>query len=128
MEQECFAHSVPLTLNPFPPISTQFPSQANVVPDPGDVMEVLAYLQGELGITGADLVRVLKAFPEVLSCSIDDLLRPNVARFESQWFMKGSVLAKAVVRKPTLLGLVVDCSTVGSGACMGQCSKCWSAN
>eukprot|EP00955_Chlamydomonas_euryale_P097090 365052-Chlamydomonas_euryale.AAC.21 len=85
--------------------------------------------QGELGISpGADLVKVVKAFPEVLSCSIEELLRPNVARFEKEWFMKGPVLAKAIVRKPTLLGLYVDCSTVGSGSCMGQCSKCWSAN
>lgn len=42
--------------------------------------------------------------------------------------VQGDVLKRAIVRKPTLLGLSVDCSTIGSGACQGQCSKCWSAN
>ncbi|KAG1681382.1 hypothetical protein FOA52_007430 [Chlamydomonas sp. UWO 241] len=98
--------------------------KANVVPDPEGVIDVLSYLQGDLNIQGADLTKVIKAFPEVMACSINELLRPNVKRFEAEWFMKGDVLSKAIVRKPTLLGLTVDCSTVGSGACMGQCSKC----
>lgn len=102
--------------------------KVNSVPDPDHVTDVLQYLQFDIGLEGADLQKVLKMFPEVLACSVEDRLQPNVQRFEKEWFMKGDVLKKAIVRKPTLLGLSVDCSTIGSGACQGQCSKCWSAN
>jgi hypothetical protein len=67
-------------------------------------------------------------FLQSFYCSLETRVMPNVQRFEKDWFMKGTVLKGAIVRKPSLLGLSVDCSTVGSGACMGQCSKCWSAN
>ncbi|GAX82613.1 hypothetical protein CEUSTIGMA_g10039.t1 [Chlamydomonas eustigma] len=100
----------------------------NAPPDSEQVLDVLQYLEHQVGLTGAELVKVLKMFPEVLACSLETRVIPNVQRFEKDWFMKGTVLKGAIVRKPSLLGLSVDCSTVGSGACMGQCSKCWSAN
>lgn len=89
---------------------------------------MLQFLQYTVGLVGPELAKVLKAFPEVLACSTEARLAPNVERFESSWAMKGSVLKNAIVRKPRLLGLSVDCSTEAAGACMGQCSKCWSAN
>jgi hypothetical protein len=103
--------------------------QMNVVPEPGRLMEVLMFLQGDaVGLAGAELAKVLTSFPEVMSCDVDERLQPNVERFQRDWSMKGSVLKNAIVRKPALLGLSVDCSTMGSGACQGQCRKCWSAN
>ena len=103
--------------------------QMNEVPDPDGLMDVLMFLQSDvIGLSGPDLSKVLTLFPEVMSCSVDERLRPNVERLQREWSMNGSVLKNAIVRKPTLLGLSVDCSTVGSGACQGQCRKCWSAN
>ena len=100
----------------------------NEVPDPSTVLDSLSFLQSSLGIQGDDLVKVLNKFPEALSCPIEERMEPNVRRFESEWSMKGEVLRKAIVRKPTLLGLAIDCSTMGNGSCQGQCSKCWAAN
>ena len=103
--------------------------QMNEVPDPDGLMDVLMFLQSDaIGLSGPELSKVLASFPEVMSCSVDERLRPNVERLQSEWSMNGSVLKNAIVRKPTLLGLSVDCSTEGSGACQGQCRKCWSAN
>ena len=98
------------------------------MPDPEQLLEVLQFLQYNVGLEGPELTKVLKVFPEVLACSTEARLGPNIARFESSWGMKGSVLKNAIVRKPRMLGLSVDCSAEASGACMGQCSKCWSAN
>ena len=100
----------------------------NELPDPGTLLESLSFLQSSLDITGEDLVKVLSKFPEALSCSVEERLEPNVQRFESEWSMKGDVLKRAIVRKPTLLGLAIDCSKIGNGSCQGQCSKCWAAN
>lgn len=100
----------------------------NELPEPSTVLESLSFLQTSLGITGEDLVKVLAKFPEALSCPIMERMGPNVQRFQSEWSMRGDVLKKAIVRKPTLLGLAIDCSKMDSGSCQGQCSKCWAAN
>jgi len=101
--------------------------KANEVPAPSQVSTVLQYLQGTLNISGADLMKVIKMFPEVLACSIEGRLAPNVGRLQKEWFMAGDALTKSLVRKPSLLGLSVDCSA-GGGGCQGMCSKCWAAN
>lgn len=78
----------------------------NDLPDPSNLLDSLTFLQS-LGIQGEDLVKVLSKFPEALSCSVDERMGPNVARLESEWSMKGEVLKRAIVRKPTLLGLSI---------------------
>ena len=100
----------------------------NEPPEPGQLIESLSFLQGTLGISGEDLNKVLAKFPEALSCSVDERMEPNMRRFQSEWSMSGDVLKRAIVRKPTLLGLAIDCSKIDNGSCQGQCSKCWAAN
>eukprot|EP00798_Chlamydomonas_sp_ICE-L_P013546 gene13546-19416_t len=98
--------------------------KVNEPPTLEHVTAKLAYLQDDLGIQGADLISVLKKFPETLGLSLEDLLKPNMQRLEKEWFMKGAILTKALIRKPQTMGLSVDCE----GTCQGLCSKCWAAN
>jgi hypothetical protein len=62
----------------------------------------------------------LKAFPELIGCSVD-ALQGNVAKLQKDWKLEGQVLAKAVVRQPAVLGYTIDCM----GDCAGECNRCW---
>ncbi|KAI8469146.1 MAG: hypothetical protein J3K34DRAFT_470176 [Monoraphidium minutum] len=73
-----------------------------------------------LGISDAELPRVIKSFPEVIGCSVE-ALQGNVAKLQKDWKLEGQVLAKAVVRQPAVLGYTVDCM----GDCIGECNRCW---
>ncbi|GMH42168.1 hypothetical protein BSKO_10087 [Bryopsis sp. KO-2023] len=90
------------------------------VPEPAMIQERLAYLE-EVGIKGADAATAVQKFPEVLGCDIEERLKPNMELLEKQYFLKGPIKAKVIMRKPKIMGNVIDCR----GDCKGECSRCW---
>ncbi|KAK6115533.1 hypothetical protein DH2020_007802 [Rehmannia glutinosa] len=84
------------------------------------VNEILSYLK-DLGLTDDDLGEVLKKFPEVLGCSIENELKANVQILEKEWGIKGKTLRNLLLRNPRALGYNIDCK----GDCMAQCTRCW---
>ena len=42
----------------------------------------MGYLEGELGIEGEDLTKVIKDFPEVIACSVEKRLKANVEHMQ----------------------------------------------
>lgn len=83
------------------------------------VNEVLEYLKG-LGLSDDDLHKLLKKFPEVLGCDLDEV-KTNVTTLEREWGIKGKTLRNLLLRNPKVLGYNVDCK----GDCMAQCTRCW---
>ncbi|KAK4279756.1 hypothetical protein QN277_011481 [Acacia crassicarpa] len=81
---------------------------------------VLDYLRS-LSLSNDDLTKVLKKFPEVLGCSLEDELKTNVKILEKEWGIKGKSLRNLLLRNPKVLGYNVDCK----GDCMAQCTRCW---
>lgn len=90
------------------------------VPDPENVQACISYLN-DLGLEDADLMGVIKKFPEVLGCDVETRLKNNVAVLENQWKMKGMVITNTLKRKPEILGFTIDCY----GDCAGECNRCW---
>ena len=90
------------------------------VPTPEAVQAVQAYLVS-LGLTGAEVAKVVDEFPEVLGCSVEDRLAANVAQLEKQWKMQGPAIKGVVLRRPDVLGFNLDCL----GDCAGECNRCW---
>lgn len=84
------------------------------------VSEVLSYLK-DLGLTNDDLAKLLKKFPEVLGCSLENEMKANVQILEKVWGIKGKTLTKLLLRNPKVLGYNIDCK----GDCMAQCTRCW---
>ncbi|XP_051149972.1 uncharacterized protein LOC127264469 [Andrographis paniculata] len=84
------------------------------------VSEILSYLK-ELGLTDEDISKLLKKFPEVLGCSLENELRTNVQILEKEWSIKGKTLRNLLLRNPRVLGYNIDCK----GDCMAQCTRCW---
>jgi hypothetical protein len=84
------------------------------------VAAALAFLS-ELGLQQAEVTKVLKTFPELLGCDVEQQLRKNCQKLTNDWKLKGKVLAKAVVRSPAVLGYTIDCM----GDCAGECNRCW---
>ncbi|GLJ24075.1 hypothetical protein SUGI_0459160 [Cryptomeria japonica] len=80
----------------------------------------LSYLRN-LGLSDDDLHKLLKKFPEVLGCSLEDDLKNNIAILERDWGIKGNTLRNLLLRNPKVLGYNVDCK----GDCMAQCTRCW---
>ncbi|XP_010543347.1 PREDICTED: uncharacterized protein LOC104816302 [Tarenaya hassleriana] len=74
-----------------------------------------------LGLTDDDLKKLLKKFPEVLGCSLEEEMKPNVQILEKDWGIKGKSLKSLLLRNPKVLGYNVDCK----GDCMAQCTRCW---
>ncbi|EHA8588314.1 hypothetical protein COCNU_scaffold004716G000010 [Cocos nucifera] len=72
------------------------------------VNEVLEYLKG-LGLSDNDLHKLLKKFPEVLGCDLDDEVKTNVATLAREWGIKGKTLRNLLLRNPKVLGYNVDC-------------------
>ena len=62
----------------------------------------------------------MQAFPEVLGLDVS-LMQSNVDKLTTTWHMKGAVLQRAILRKPRVLGSIVDCK----GDCLGLCSRCF---
>lgn len=90
------------------------------VPDPENLQACISYLN-DLGLEDADLMGVIKKFPEVLGCDVETRLKNNVAVLENQWKMKGMVITNTLKRKPEILGFTIDCY----GDCAGECNRCW---
>ncbi|KAJ7532804.1 hypothetical protein O6H91_13G020700 [Diphasiastrum complanatum] len=94
--------------------------KAKVVPDPEVVLAILDYLRG-LAFSNADLLSLLKKFPELLGCSLENDLKSNVGILERTWGASGSMLKNLILRKPHVLGYNIDCK----GDCMAECTRCW---
>lgn len=92
---------------------------------PADLQQLEASLQflRQLGsgMTEEQLLKVVKAFPEVLGCDVQQQLQGNVDKLQKDWNLQGSVLTKAVLRQPAVLGYNLDCM----GDCAGECNRCW---
>ncbi|CAM8991532.1 unnamed protein product [Rhodiola kirilowii] len=94
--------------------------RAKEVPKYETVKAVLDYLRS-LTLTEEDLAKVLKKFPEVLGCSLDDEVKNNVTLLEKEWDITGKSLKNLLLRNPKVLGYNVDCK----GSCVAQCTRCW---
>lgn len=90
------------------------------VPGYQTVNEILDYLRS-LGLSDDDLSKLIKKFPEVLGCSLENELKNNVQVLEKQWGIIGKPLRNLLLRNPKVLGYNVDCK----GDCMAQCTRCW---
>jgi len=84
------------------------------------VNEMLDYLKS-LSLSDDDLHKLLKKFPEVLGCDLDEEVKSNVSTLEREWGIKGKPLRNLLLRNPKVLGYNVDCK----GDCMAQCTRCW---
>lgn len=93
----------------------------NVVPSPSQVAEVVGFLQATAAFSDADFKAYLKDFPQVLACSVEKRLQPNVARLEREWRISGDALRGVVLRNPLVLGYTLDCK----GDCESECDYCW---
>ena len=90
------------------------------VPQFETVSEKLEYLRS-LNLSDEDLGKLLKKFPEVLGCSLEDEIRNNVQVLAKDWGINGKSLRSLLLRNPKVLGYNVDCR----GDCMAQCTRCW---
>jgi len=111
---------------------------------------VLDFLAG-VGVKGPDAIKVLKKFPEVIACSVEERLQENIRKLERDWKIKGPAATNVIKRQPQVrppvlcemlalactecqatstlsltcgvqvLGYVIDCQ----GNCEGQCNRCW---
>ncbi|CAI9291823.1 unnamed protein product [Lactuca saligna] len=91
-----------------------------VVPKSDEINAILDYLKG-LGLLDDDISKVLKKFPEVVGCSLENEVKVNIQILEKQWGIKGKSLKNLLLRNPKVLGYIVDCK----GDCMALCTRCW---
>ncbi|CAN8246755.1 unnamed protein product [Cochlearia groenlandica] len=82
--------------------------------------QILEFLRS-LGLSDEDLHKVMKKFPEVLGCSLEEEMKPNIVILEKQWGITGKSLRNLLLRNPKVLGYNVDCK----GDCAAQCTRCW---
>ncbi|KAG9141561.1 hypothetical protein Leryth_025356 [Lithospermum erythrorhizon] len=90
------------------------------VPQYKVVNETLNYLRS-LRLTDDDICKILKKFPEVLGCSLENDLEKNVQILDKVWGIEGKSLRNVLLRNPKVLGYTVDCK----GDCIAQCTRCW---
>ncbi|KAI4352857.1 hypothetical protein L6164_007069 [Bauhinia variegata] len=90
------------------------------VPKLETVNGILEYLRS-LSLSDDDLCKLLKKFPEVLGCNLEEELKTNVQILERDWDIKGKTLRKLLLRNPKVLGYNIDCK----GDCKAQCTRCW---
>uniref|UniRef100_A0A1D1ZG34 4-hydroxy-3-methylbut-2-en-1-yl diphosphate synthase n=1 Tax=Anthurium amnicola TaxID=1678845 RepID=A0A1D1ZG34_9ARAE len=90
------------------------------VPKNEGVNAMLEFLRS-LGLSNDDLHKLLKKFPEVLGCSLDDEVKLNIGVLEKEWGIKGKTLRSLLLRNPKVLGYNVDCK----GDCIAKCTRCW---
>ncbi|XP_020210706.1 uncharacterized protein LOC109795574 isoform X1 [Cajanus cajan] len=90
------------------------------VPKLETVNGILDYLRS-LNLSDDDLSKLLKKFPEVLGCNLEEELKGNVKILEEQWSIEGKSLRNLLLRNPKVLGYNVDCK----GDCIAQCTRCW---
>jgi len=91
------------------------------IPDPSTLSEILNFLTEFCGMEEKDISALLKEFPQVLACSLEKRLKPNVEYLDKKWRINGSSLKGVLLRNPLLLGYTVDCS----GDCIAECDYCW---
>ncbi|OWM65736.1 hypothetical protein CDL15_Pgr015160 [Punica granatum] len=84
------------------------------------VTETLDYLRS-LSLSDDDLCKLLKKFPEVLGCGLEQELKNNVQVLKRDWGIEGKSLKNLLLRNPKVLGYNVDCK----GDCMAKCTRCW---
>ncbi|EPS58354.1 hypothetical protein M569_16460 [Genlisea aurea] len=85
------------------------------------VYETLRYFKDGLGLGDEDVAKILKKFPELLGCSLDNEIIPNVERLKVKWNIHGKSLRKLLLRNPGVLGFNIDCE----GDCQALCTRCW---
>ncbi|KAK4859490.1 hypothetical protein QYF36_006278 [Acer negundo] len=90
------------------------------VPEFESINEILDYLRN-LDLTDDEIQKLLKKFPEVLGCHIENELRNSVQILEKDWGIEGKSLRNLLRRNPKVLGYNVDCK----GDCMAKCTRCW---
>ncbi|KAJ8551277.1 hypothetical protein K7X08_000647 [Anisodus acutangulus] len=90
------------------------------VPQLEVVNDILDYLRS-LSLTDDDLTKLLKKFPEVLGCILEDEMKNNVEILAKQWGIEGKTLRNLLLRNPKVLGYNVDCK----GDCVAKCTRCW---
>lgn len=90
------------------------------VPRASSVSKTLDYLRS-LDLSDDDLSKLLKKFPEVLGCSLEDEVKNNVQVLERVWGIEGKSLKNLLKRNPKVLGYSVDCK----GDCVAKCTRCW---
>lgn len=90
------------------------------VPKSEIVNGTLEYLRS-LNLSDDDLSKLLKKFPEVLGCDLEEDLKGNIKILKEQWSIEGKSLRSLLLRNPKVLGYNVDCK----GDCMAQCTRCW---
>ncbi|BBH09106.1 hypothetical protein Prudu_021516 [Prunus dulcis] len=66
------------------------------------VKEKLDYLRS-LSLSDDDLCKLLKKFPEVLGCNLENELKTNVQVLEKEWGIKGKSLRNLLLRNPRVL-------------------------
>ncbi|GAU15943.1 hypothetical protein TSUD_41660 [Trifolium subterraneum] len=90
------------------------------VPKFETVNGILEYLRS-FNLSDDDLSKLLKKFPEVLGCNLEEELKANITILKEQWSIEGKSLRNLLLRNPKVLGYNVDCK----GDCMAQCTRCW---
>ncbi|TXG53136.1 hypothetical protein EZV62_022305 [Acer yangbiense] len=90
------------------------------VPEFESINEILDYLRN-LDLSDDEIHKLLKKFPEVLGCHIENELRNSVQILEKEWGIEGKSLRNLLRRNPKVLGYNVDCK----GDCMAKCTRCW---
>ncbi|XP_076887840.1 uncharacterized protein LOC143538098 [Bidens hawaiensis] len=91
-----------------------------VVPEIENISAIIDYLT-DLGLSDEDVIKILKKFPEVVGCSLENELKTNVEILEKQWSIKGKTLRNLLLRNPKVLGYIIDCK----GDCKALCTRCW---
>lgn len=91
-----------------------------LIPKLDIIKEIMDYLRS-LSLSEDDLRKLLKKFPEVLGCNLENEIKTNVQVLEKEWGIKGKSLRNLLLRNPRVLGYNVDCK----GDCMAQCTRCW---
>ncbi|XP_020590007.1 uncharacterized protein LOC110031234 [Phalaenopsis equestris] len=89
-------------------------------PQSVSIKEMLDYLKS-LSLSDDDIHKILKKFPELLGCCLNEELKVNVETLEREWGIKGKILRNLLLRNPKVLGYNVDCK----GDCMAKCTRCW---
>ncbi|EFJ18921.1 hypothetical protein SELMODRAFT_58739, partial [Selaginella moellendorffii] len=90
------------------------------VPAVEEVAGKVEYLKS-LGLSDAEVSGLMKKFPEILGCKLEEEIQGNVGVLDVTWGISGRTLKSLVLRKPQVLGYNVDCK----GDCMAECTRCW---
>ncbi|GJP62684.1 hypothetical protein CLOP_g19716 [Closterium sp. NIES-67] len=93
----------------------------NVVPSPDQISSVLSFLRETAKFQDADFKKYFGEFPQVLACSVEKRLTPNVAKLDREWRISGDALRGVLLRNPLVLGYTLDCK----GDCESECDYCW---